>query len=122
MAIKWMKKTDEKGTATFLNSYVVINKMFAEKFANNYSALLGVDENNNVLFKPLTLDEAESPKYKDSLLLKINVFDSFVRLGNTANMKTISEILHQNFDKVGNKYETYWNDEEHALVVETGGK
>lgn len=121
MAVTWIKKTEEKGSATLSSSYVVINQMFADKFANSYSALLGVDENNNIIFKPLSLDEAESPKYKESVLLKVSIFNSFVRLGNTASMKVISELLNLDLGKSGLKYETYWNDSEKALVVETGG-
>ena len=121
MAVTWIKKTEEKGSATLSSSYVVINQMFADKFANSYSALLGVDENSNIIFKPLSLDEAESPKYKESVLLKVNIFNSFVRLGNTASMKVISELLNLDLGKSGLKYGTYWNDSEKALVVETGG-
>ncbi len=121
MAVTWIKKAEEKGSATLSNSYVVINQMFAEKFSNSYSALLGVDEDNNIFFKPLRLDECESPKYRDSVLLKVNVFNSFVRLGNTANMKIISDLLKVDLGKSGQKYETTWNEKENALVVRTGG-
>ena len=121
MAVTWIKKTEEKGSATLSNSYIVINQMFAEKFSNSYSALLGVDEENNIIFKPLSLDESESPKYKDSMLLKVNIFNSFVRLGNTASMKVIADLLKLDLGKSGIKYETYWNENENALVVQTGG-
>ena len=120
MAVTWIKKAEEKGTATLSNSYVVINQIFADKFSSSYSALLGVDENNNLIFKPLRLDEMELPKYKNGILLKVNVFSSFVRLGNTANMKIIGELLKLSLDKSGKKFETYWSKEENALVVETG--
>lgn len=121
MNVTWIKKTEEKGSATLSSSYVVINQLFADKFSKSYSALLGVDEENNIIFKPLNLDEAESPKYKDSVLLKVNIFNSFVRLGNTANMKVISELLNLDLNKSGKKFPTYWNEKENALVVETGG-
>ena len=121
MAVTWIKKSEEKGSATFSSSYVVINQLFADKFSNSFSALLGVDEQNNIIFKPLTFDEAESPKYKDSVLLKVNIFNSFVRLGNTASMKVISELLDLDLGKSGVKYETVWNESENALVVQTGG-
>ena len=80
-----------------------------------------VDEVNNIILKPLSLDECESPKYKDSMLLKVNIFNSFVRLGNTASMKIIGELLNVELSKKGQKYETYWNEKENALVVITGG-
>ena len=121
MAVTWVKKAEEKGSATFSNSYIVINQMFADKFANSYSALLGVDEDNNIIFKPLSLDECESPKYKDGVLLKVNIFNSFVRLGNTASMKVIGNLLNTEFSKKGTKYETRWNNNENALVIVTGG-
>lgn len=121
MAVTWIKKTEEKGSATLSNRNVVINQRFADRFSKSYSALLGVDESNNIILKPLSLDECESPKYKDAMLLKVNVFKSFVRLGNTVNMKTISELLNLDLTKSGLKFLTYWNNNEDALVVETGG-
>ena len=116
-----MKKVEKKGSATLSNRNVVINQQFADRFSNSYSALLGVDEENNILLKPLSLDESESPRYKDALLLKVSIFNSFVRLGNTASMKAIAEILGVELTKSGLKYDTYWNNNENALVVETGG-
>lgn len=121
MAVIWIKKVEEQGSATLSNRNVVINQQFADKFSNSYSALLGVDEENNILLKPLSLDESESPKYKDAMLLKVSIFNSFVRLGNTASMKAISEIIGVDLTKSGLKYSTYWNDNEKALVVKTGG-
>lgn len=121
MAVIWMKKVEKKGSATLSNRNVVINQQFADRFSNSYSALLGVDEENNILLKPLSLDESESPRYKDALLLKVSIFNSFVRLGNTASMKAIAEILGVELTKSGLKYDTYWNNNENALVVETGG-
>ena len=122
MGVTWVKKAERKGVATFCASYVVINQLFADKFSSSYSALLGVDDKQNIVFKPLSLDEVESPKYKDALLLKISVFNSFVRLGNTANMKVISDILKRDLTKSGTKFDTYWNEEEKSLIVETGGQ
>lgn len=121
MGVTWIKKNEEKGTATLSNSYVVINKLFADKFSNCYSALLGVDENNNILFKPLTLDEMDQPKYKNAVLLKVNIFSSFVRLGNTANMKVIKDLLNVDLGKSGIKFETMWDEHEKALIIMTGG-
>ena len=120
MSVTWIKKVEEKGFATLTNSYVVINQMFKDKFSSAYIAVLGVDEINNLIIKPINLDESESPLYKNSVLLKISVFNTFVRLGNTSNMKIISDIIKADLSN-NIKYETYWNEAENALVIETGG-
>ena len=122
MAIKWINKIETEGYATLSSNYVVINQSFADKFTTSYKALLGVDENDNILLKPLSLDEAESPLYKDKMLLKVSVFSSFVRIGNTASMKTIGELIGEELNKNGKKYSTTWDEKEKALTIRTGGK
>lgn len=117
MPITWIKKGEITGSATFTNSYIVINKSFADRFTDAYSVLVGIDDKQNVILKPLRLDEAETPLYKDALLLKVNIMNTYVRLGNTANMKTIGELLNEEFSKTGIKYQTLWNEKENALEV-----
>ena len=122
MAITWFKKMETSGKATLQNNYIVINKSFSDKFSSAYVALVGVDENNNLLVKPLSLDESESPLYKDSLFMKISCFDTFVRIGNVSTMKIVQENLALKLPKEGKKYDTSWDENEKALVIEIGGK
>ena len=122
MAITWFKKVETFGKATLQNNYIVINKLFSDKFSQAYVALVGIDENNNLLVKPLSLDESESPQYKDSLFMKISCFNTFVRIGNVSTMKIVQENLAMTFPKNGIKCNTSWNEKEKALVIETGGK
>ena len=121
MGVTWIKKFEESGKATLGSNYIVINKLFADKFKTSFIAVVGLDENNNLMIKPLTLDESESPLYKDSLQAKISVFDTFVRIGNVSTMKTIAKALDAELSKKGVKCDTMWNDEEKALKIETGG-
>ena len=122
MAIKWLKKVEESGKATLQSNYIVINKSFSSKFSSSYVAVAGVDEKNNLLIKPLSLDESEKPIYKDSLFMKISCFDSFVRLGNVASMKVVQDSLKITLPKKGLKFDTTWDENEKALVIIVGGK
>ena len=119
MGLTWIKKSEQTGNATLTNSYIVINQSFAEKFTDSYSACVGLDEKKNIIIKPLKLDECESPLYKDSLLLKVNIFKSFVRLGNTESVKIIKDLLKVDIPKKGLKYMTEWSNIEKALVIKT---
>ncbi len=119
MAVTWIKKTGQTGNATLTNSYIVINQSFRDKFTDSYLACVGLDEEKNIIIKPLKLDECESPLYKDSLLLKINIFKSFVRLGNTESVKVIKDLIKVEIPKKGVKYMTEWSEPEHALVIKT---
>jgi len=121
MAITWLKKYEESGKATLGKNYMVINKSFSNKFNQAYMAAVGIDENNNLLIKPLSLDECESPLYRDSFLVKISCFDTYVRLGNVMSMKVISESLKLEIPKEGLKFNTSWLDNEKALKIEING-
>lgn len=122
MGVIWLKKFEESGKATLGSNYMVINKLFSDKFKTSYKAVIGVDENNDLIVKPLSLDECESPMYKDALLVKISTFDTYVRLGNVSSMKYIAQALNISLSKEGIKCDTSWNEEENALKIIVGGK
>lgn len=117
MAIKWINKHKENGTATITSNYIMINKLFSDKFNHSYEAMLGVDECDNIVLKPLSLDEVESAKYQNSVLLKISPFSTYTRIGNASNMKRIEDIVNIKFDKAGKKFITEWDEQENALKI-----
>ena len=122
MSIKWLNEELETGVAIVFPNYIQTNMMFASKFVDKYSALVGLDdETDQIALKPLSLDEDSDPKYKDSLRIKINVQKSFLRFGNTKAIKLIASTIHVDVPKTGLKGTSRWDDKQKVLFVELGG-
>lgn len=120
MAVQWIKE-DNTGSATITNNYVLTNKMFVEKFESCFSSIIGIDENKNILIKPITLDEYESPALKDVTKAKVSVQRSFIRFGNTKLVEQLKNQLNLDIPKEGIKAVTLWDEAEKSLVIRIGG-
>lgn len=121
MAIKWIKDIENNGNATLTNNYVMTSKVFSDKFNNCYSAVIGVDDDKNVVIKPLTLDENESPLYQDVLKVKVSIQKSYMRFGNTKAINQIKSLLDLNIPKKGIKGITSWDNLDNYLVINLKG-
>ena len=123
MGVKWIEKVEESGSAILFPNYLMTNKEFKNKFDGKYSALTGLDDENDlIILKPLTLDEDLDAKYQNSLKLKINMQRSYIRFGNTKAVSLIASLIHVDVPKSGLKGVSHWDDKLEALVVDLGGK
>ena len=124
MAVKWIKKTEEKGSATIYPNYLLTNREFVDKFQDKYSVLVGLDDDSReIVLKPLSIDEDGDPKYRDALRVKINIQRSFIRFGNTKSMKQIaSSIELDDIPKDGIKGTSKWDELSESLYITLGGK
>ncbi len=122
MSVKWIGKVGAEGTATMFPNYLQANSTYIDKFANTNSALTGLDdETDQIILKPLTPAEEVDPAYHDALKLKVSIQNSFIRFGNTKQMKLIASLIHVDVPREGLRGKTIWNDEEKALYIMLGG-
>lgn len=122
MSVKWFNKLEAEGLATMYPNYIQTNREFVDRFENKYSALVGLDdETDQIVLKPISLDEDNDPKYRDTLKIKFNIQKSFIRFGNKKAMELIASIIHVDIPKEGKKGKCRWDDKENALLIELGG-
>ena len=122
MSVKWINKIEAEGTAILLPSYLQTNREFVSKFIDKYSALVGLDdETDQIVLKPLSLDEDNDVKYRDSLKIKFNIQKSFIRFGNKRAIEFISSQIHIDVPKEGIRGKCKWDENEEALLVTLGG-
>ena len=118
MAITWLKNAGDSGTATINKNNIMLNKTFMNKFDEVGYALVGIDDDENVVIKPLTIDEMESPQYKEAIVFKISKFTNFLRIGNTKCIEMLEDSL-VNVKLKGNKFKTIWLENKNCLLIKT---
>lgn len=123
MGVKWFNKLEAEGLATMYPNYIQTNREFVDRFENKYSALVGLDdETDQIVLKPLNIDEDNDLKYRDALKIKFNIQKSFIRFGNKKTMELIASIIHVDVPKDGLKGKCKWDEKEDALLIDLGGK
>ena len=118
MGITWLRNSEDTGTANINKNNIVLNKTFMDKFNDVGFVLIGIDDDENIIVKPLTLDEKEDPKYQGLLVFKISKFPNFMRIGNTKCIQLLEDSL-VNVKLTGHKFKTIWLENKNALSIKT---
>lgn len=117
--IKWFNVKDRTGTASLYANNITLNTtaMYPLDFA--YKVQVGIDDNENIIVKPLSKDVVESGVLDECCLLKIEIHKSFARISSTSLMKQISETLGISLGKTPIQFETTWDSVENVLIINT---
>ena len=78
-----------------------------------------MDENNNIIIKPLTRDVVESGVLDECCLLKLEMHKSFARISSTLLLKQIIEALGLSMEKPPIQFPTTWDSVENILIINT---
>lgn len=119
LMIKWFNVKDRTGTASLYANNITLNTtaMYPLDFA--YKVQVGIDDNGNIIVKPLSKDVVESGVLDECCLLKIEIHKSFARISSTSLMKQISETLGISLGKTPTQFETTWDSVENVLIINT---
>ncbi len=121
--IKWFNVKERSGVASLYPNNITLNTtaMYPLDFA--YKVQVGLDDNGNIIIKPLTKDVVESGMLDECCLLKLEMHKSFARISSALLMKQIIEVLQLKMDKPPIRFETTWDSVENILIINTkGGK
>ena len=119
--IKWFNVKDRSGVASLYSNNITLNTtaMYPLEFA--YKVQVGVDENKNIIIKPLTKTVVESGVLDECCLLKLETHKSFARISSTVLLKQIGEELGLELSKNPIRFSTKWDSEENVLIIDTKG-
>ena len=79
-----------------------------------------LDEDKNIIIKPLAKDVVESGVLDECCLLKIEFHKSFARISSVQLLKQIGEVLRIQFTNKPTQFETRWDSVENVLIIKTG--
>lgn len=119
--IKWFNAKERNGTASLYLNNITLNTVAMYPLDYAFRVLVGVDDNNNIVIKPVSKNEVESGELDESRLLKLEIHKSFARISSSLLMRQIAEECKLNLSKVAVRYETSWDDKENVLVINLKG-
>ena len=115
--IKWFNAKERNGVASLYATNITLNTtaMYPLDFA--YKVQVGVDDNDNIIVKPLSKDVVESGVLDEYSLLKIEFHKSFARISSSVLMKQIAESLNLSLGKSPLQFKTQWDSKENILII-----
>jgi len=122
MGITWFNVREKEGKASFYKTNITLNTVASTSFEYAYRVQIGIDDDNNVIIKPINKEKVLSGVLDEYGLLKIAIKKTYSRISSTEIMTQIGEVLGLDYEKQPLKFKTIWNDEENELVIYTGGK
>lgn len=118
MEIKWLSAKEKEGVASFYLTNIDLNMVASVPFQYAYRVQVGIDENNNVIIKPLQKERVLTGDIDEYTLYKICMNKSYSRISSVELMKNISSILGIKLDKkVPVKFKTRWDESENVLII-----
>ena len=118
MEIKWLSAKEKEGVASFYLTNIDLNMVASVPFQYAYRVQVGIDENNNVVIKPLQKERVLTGDIDEYTLYKICMNKSYSRISSVDLMKNISNILDIKLDKkVPVKVKTRWDEVENVLII-----
>ena len=119
--IKWFNVKDRTGIATLYTNNITLNTAAMSPLDFAFKVQVGIDDNQNIIIKPLSRDVVESGVLDECCLLKLEMHKSFARISSALLLKQISEVLNLDLSKNGLRYETTWDSVENILIVNVKG-
>jgi len=119
--IKWFNVKDRNGVASLYPNYITLNTAAMAPLDFAYKVQVGIDDDDNIIIKPLTREVVESGILDECCLLKIEFHKSFARISSALLLKQISEALNLTLSKTPLQFITNWDSVENILIINVKG-
>ena len=119
--IKWFDAKERNGTASLYSNNITLNTIAMYPLDYAFRVLVGIQDDGNIVIKPVSKNEVESGTLDESRLLKLERHKSFARISSSLLMRQISEEIDEELSKSAMKFETIWDDNENVLVINISG-
>lgn len=119
--IKWFNVKDRNGVASFYSNNITLNTTAMSPLDFAYKVEVGLDEQNNLIIKPLSRDVVESGVLDECCLLNLEFHKSFARISSASLLKQIGETLNLKFSKNPIRFVTKWDSVENILIIDIQG-
>ena len=119
--IKWINVKAKTGVASLYANNITLNTTAMYPFEPAYRVQVGLDDNGNIIIKPLSREVVESGVLDECCLLKLEIHKSFARISSALLLKQISEALGLTLTKSPIQFPTNWDSVENILIVNVKG-
>ena len=119
--IKWFNVKDRNGVASLYPNNITLNTAAMAPLDFAYRVQVGLDDDNNIIVKPLGREVVESGVLDECCLLKLEIHKSFARISSALLLKQISEALGITLSKTPTQFPTSWDSVENILIINVKG-
>ena len=113
----WMNGNSFTKVATISKNNITLNTHCIQYFENNNWCIVGIDANEKkVAIKSVSNDEIKKNKYSPTILNKVSIGKSYVRISNQSIILEISKVLKNKCN--GEKYLVSFDEKEFQLIIE----
>ena len=119
--IKWFNVKDRTGVASLYPNNITLNTAAMSPLDFAYRVQVGLDDDGNIIIKPLSREVVESGVLDECCLLKLEMHKSFARISSALLLKQISEALGLTLTKTPIQFQTSWDSVENILIVNVKG-
>lgn len=118
--IKWINDKEKEGIVTCYSTNMTFNSVASIFLLNAYKVLVGVDENSNIIVKPISKDRFDMGDLESSGLFDIASKKSYSRISSTSLMSSISEMIGIKFSNVPLKFKSIYDKDNEYLIIKVG--
>ncbi len=117
MQVKWINLKDDSGNATLYSTNITFNKIATTCIENAYRVSVGINNDNNIIIKPITKTRYDVGDLNDNELFTIAVKTNYSRISNTQLMKVLGNNVNIEFTKEPQKFDTTWDETSETLTI-----
>jgi hypothetical protein len=120
MSILWINAKARPGMASIYPSNITLNIAASDEIKKAYRLQIGIDDNRNIILKPLGKNEVEDSGIDIETLYELKVKKSYSRISSTPLINYLMENVGFDLDEGGFiKYPTYYDEVNKYLVIKT---
>jgi hypothetical protein len=122
MTIQWFGKHPDEGTASLYSTNITLNTVAGQQLISAYKVQVGVDENKNVVIRPLSKNQVERGDIPTDIVFSFQCKKTYSRICSCSLMKNIEQACGITLSSDPQKFNTRWNNDEGFLIIETSVK
>lgn len=110
MSILWLNKDKKPGVATFTDKAITLNTGVIDALKDCTYVMIGIDDKEDeVIIKPISINEIERAKIDINVLYKVSINRSYARITSKSVVEKVEETF-KNCDVFNKKFPTSYDE------------
>src|SRR5574344_2609675 len=110
MSILWLNKDKKPGVATFTDKAITLNTSVIDALKDCNYVMIGIDDKEDeVIIKPISLNDIERAKIDVNVLYKVSINRSYARITSKSAVEKVEQTF-KNCDVFNKKFPTSYDE------------
>jgi hypothetical protein len=110
MSILWLNKDKKPGVATFTDKAITLNTSVIDALKDCTYVMIGIDDKEDeVIIKPISLNDIERAKIDVNVLYKVSINRSYARITSKSVVEKVEQTF-KNCDVFNKKFPTSYDE------------